>query len=634
MERVIGLIDMDCFYAQVEQKEQPELWEKPVVVVQHAREGTPGGILAVSYEARNFGVKRGMMIPDAITKCPDLVVCFVPQGEHIDKADIQKYRSVKAEITDIRDASAEVFEIMNTFDDRIIVERASVDEAFLDLTEMVDQKIIECGSEWLSNIGVNNTGRFLDGFARLCNISFWFGFYVLYDNLSNDISSTLPTSHLADGNDKDDNKEYDREESLRNWLSTHCTKEISHLRLAIAALTLEQMRAKIRECTQFFCSGGIANNKMLAKLVCSRHKPRQQTILPFDFVPVIFKETPIGDVRMLGGKLGRAIQDSLAVTTMAELADVPFTMIERHFEGQARWIHQLAKGYDDELVKRRNSQLSIANSFGHKWIEGLSKELSKRLVADQIKNKRTAENLVFGVLGETSTTRTLKIASYRPQSLAEMIWRVAKTLNRAKAGSGQIPPILNLSISASRFTDGVSAQSQNIMEWVEKRLKLNECGGGAPNTSVSFPKSRVLEKDVLGVALEEVACSSTTSACENSPHKIFSEATNAELKSEVDVDDDGWQIYNPEKFETVNIREDHAVNLENSVICTSALKDFPADIQEEFAHFHKLEQAKKLKEATAEREKHRVTSKKRHSKTTVKASPMKKKRIESFFKKE
>ncbi|PIO53626.1 hypothetical protein TELCIR_25033, partial [Teladorsagia circumcincta] len=87
---------------------------------------------------------------------------------------------------------------------------------------------------------------------------------------------------------------------------------------------------------------------MLAKLVCARHKPRQQTVLPFDYVPVIFEETPIGDVRMLGGKLGHALQNRFAIGTMAELAAIPFELIERHFESQAQWIHHLAKGFDDE----------------------------------------------------------------------------------------------------------------------------------------------------------------------------------------------------------------------------------------------------------------------------------------------
>ncbi len=35
VERIISLIDMDCFYAQVEQRDKPELWEKPVAVVQY-----------------------------------------------------------------------------------------------------------------------------------------------------------------------------------------------------------------------------------------------------------------------------------------------------------------------------------------------------------------------------------------------------------------------------------------------------------------------------------------------------------------------------------------------------------------------------------------------------------------------
>ncbi|VDO20346.1 unnamed protein product [Heligmosomoides polygyrus] len=322
MDRVIGLIDMDCFYAQVEQREHPELWNKPVVVVQHAREGAPGGILAVSYEARKFGVRRGMMIPEAKLKCPELNICYVPQGEHIDKADIQKYR----------DASAEVFDVLNAFDERIVVERASVDEAFLDLTALVDQKVLEIGAA------------------------------ELLQSLTCDISTVLPTTYLADGNDKGSSEQYDREKSLRNWLGMQCAQQISHLRLAIAAQIIEQMRARIGECTQFFCSGGIANNKMLAKLVCARHKPRQQTVLPFEYVPVVFEETPIGDVRMLGGKLGYALQDRFAIGTMGDLAMVPLEMLERYFEGQAQWIHQMARGFDDEPVKARNSQQSIAVS--------------------------------------------------------------------------------------------------------------------------------------------------------------------------------------------------------------------------------------------------------------------------------
>ncbi|VDO34363.1 unnamed protein product [Onchocerca flexuosa] len=131
--RIIALIDMDCFYVQVEQRLQPHLYGKPVAVVQHSSANNRGGgLLAVSYEARSFGIKRGMFGEQAKALCPDLTLCYVPIGEYIDKADITRYR----------DASAEVFKVLHEFDSRIIVERASVDEAYLDLSALV-QNIFE-----------------------------------------------------------------------------------------------------------------------------------------------------------------------------------------------------------------------------------------------------------------------------------------------------------------------------------------------------------------------------------------------------------------------------------------------------------------------------------------------------------
>nr|CDJ90718.1 DNA-repair protein domain containing protein [Haemonchus contortus] len=585
MDRVIGLIDMDCFYAQVEQREQPELWDSPVVVVQHAREGAPGGVIAVSYEARKFGVKRGMMIPEAKTKCPDLNICFVPQGEHIDKADIQKYR----------DASVEVFDVLNAFDERIVVERASVDEAFLDLTEFVDQRLIECGAA------------------------------EMLQELTGNISTLLPTTHLADGCDKEDEEAYNREGSLRNWLEIKCAKELSHLRLAIAAQTIERMRANIREHTQFFCSGGIANNKMLAKLVCARHKPRQQTVLPFEFVPIVFEDTSIGDVRMLGGKLGHALQERFAIGTMAQLATIPFEMIEQYFGSQAQWIHQLAKGFDDEPVKPRDSQQSIAVSKNfpgknalatvpevRRWIEGLSKELSKRLVADQV-----------------------KISSYNPQVLADVMWSAAKNFNRAPLGSDKWdPPVFNLYMSASRFVSGVSAQNQSIMEWVEKRLKPGGAGSSMlESTDQSAPDPRVFVKGVLKPSshLEVPGPSGGTISESDSPIKTT--ATVKSAGAEPEVDEDGWQVYNPRAFEAPSEAVPALELNDIGVISPSVFQELPENIKAELAHFHKLDQAKKLKAAAEERGNNKPQGKKRPVKLETKEPPPKKK-LDAFFKKE
>ena len=79
----------------------------------------------MSYEARKFGLTRGMRGDEAKAKCPEIIFAQVPESRG--KADLTRYR----------DASAEVMAVLQTFTD--LCERASVDEAYLDLTERVQK---------------------------------------------------------------------------------------------------------------------------------------------------------------------------------------------------------------------------------------------------------------------------------------------------------------------------------------------------------------------------------------------------------------------------------------------------------------------------------------------------------------
>lgn len=193
-------------------------------------------------------------------------------------------------------------------------------------------------------------------------------------------------------------------------------------------------------------------------------------------------------------------------------------------------------------------------------------------------------------------------------------------------------------MSASRFIEGVNAQSQSIMEWVEKRLKLSESGVSAFNSSSTSPlKPRIFVKGVLKQPGEAVAGpSSNTSTPNNSPEKISGAALRLESRAEINVDDDGWQIYDPAQFEAAATSAgtpDEEIP-DSGVISSIAFNELPADIREELAHFHKLDQAKRLKEATSEREKKKILSKKRLTTTIVKSSPAKKKKkIDAFFRK-
>jgi DNA polymerase-4 len=109
--RKIVHIDMDAFYASVEQRDNPQLRGKPVVV---AWLGSRSVVCAASYEARRFGIRSAMPAVRAERLCPEAV--FVPP-------DFPRYRAV----------SRLVREIFKRHTD--LVEPLSLDEAYLDVTE-------------------------------------------------------------------------------------------------------------------------------------------------------------------------------------------------------------------------------------------------------------------------------------------------------------------------------------------------------------------------------------------------------------------------------------------------------------------------------------------------------------------
>ena len=116
-KRKIIHIDMDAFYASVEQRDNPELRGKPVAVGHAEKRGV---VAAASYEARKFGVRSAMPSQKAIKLCPQLI--FI-------EGRMEVYKSV----------SRQIHEIFHDYTD--LIEPISLDEAFLEIKQRIREEL-------------------------------------------------------------------------------------------------------------------------------------------------------------------------------------------------------------------------------------------------------------------------------------------------------------------------------------------------------------------------------------------------------------------------------------------------------------------------------------------------------------
>ncbi|XP_061600893.1 DNA polymerase eta isoform X2 [Cololabis saira] len=385
-----------------------------------------------------------MWVEDAKKLCPDLQVARVRESHG------------KADLTHYRDASVEVIEVMSRF---AVIERASIDEAYMDLTAGVQQRLKAMTDKEIDACLLKAT--YIQGYPQI------------------GLESSSEDGVLTEDSVLD--KEEQRSRGLQQWLTSlppsSGEQNSADLQLTVGAIIVEEMRAAVEKHTGFQCSAGISHNKVLAKLACGLNKPNRQTVLPLDSVAELFNSLPIGKIRNLGGKLGASITEALGVENMGDLTRFSKAQLGQHFgEKTGQWLHDLCRGIDFEAVKPRQLPKSIgcSKNFPGKtslatkeqvqyWLNQLALELEERLTKDKETNGRVAKQLTVGVrqLGDkrpSSFSRCCALVRYEATKISSDSFAIIKSLNTA--GNHQAawtPPLSLLHLSASKFSDAPSA---------------------------------------------------------------------------------------------------------------------------------------------------------------------------------
>lgn len=463
--RVVAHVDLDAFYCAVERVRDPSLAGVPHGVSQY-NPFEPGGVtnlkpednrrvddgngslIAVSYEARALGVKRGMRGHDAKALAPALQVVQVPTSHG--KADLSIYRA----------AGAQVLALLSRVAD--VAERCSIDEAAFDLTKSSAAAL------------QTRPWRDLVAAARGTHIA---GVDKMPDAL-------LPRRDVRNGHATAPGS-LDVSDLSASWLDRPeelWTRQERHL-VAGAAL-LAEARATVLAQLGYTTSGGIASNKLLAKLCSGLKKPASQTLLgPGHATAMLLQDLPLSRLRGLGGDLGHRVASELCISTAGELAAVPHPRLCALFGDEtAGRLFALARGLSDDPVKEREVTNSVQTSKTfrgplalralpevHHWLRELASELEERLGDDHAHSRRHPKLLTVSVNPHDGQHFSRSCPMSRLPPSAGAMADDAFALVRRWAGSLSGPwAIVGLGLGASSFEEELAGM-RSITEFLQAK---------------------------------------------------------------------------------------------------------------------------------------------------------------------
>jgi DNA polymerase eta len=313
------------------------------------------------------------------------------------------------------------------------VEKASIDEVFMDLSAQVHTILLERYPE------LRGPAPYDDPTERLPKVP---------TTVLEWAADALVETGEEDGEDRDP-----------DW---------DDVCMVIASEIVRDVRRHIKDTLGYTCSGGVARNKMLSKLGSGYKKPNQQTVIRNRAVKHFLSDMKFTKIRMLGGKLGDEVVAMFGTDKVKDLVEQPLDQLKKLGDDTGSWIYSIIRGEDSSEVNSRTqikSMLSAKsfrpaiNSFeqGVRWLRIFAADIFSRCVEEGVlENKRRPKSInLHHRQGAQTRSRQAPIPHGKPLS-ETILFDLAKNLLAQIVVDGRAWPCANLSLSVGGFEDGIT----------------------------------------------------------------------------------------------------------------------------------------------------------------------------------
>lgn len=238
--------------------------------------------------------------------------------------------------------------------------------------------------------------------------------------------------------------------------------------MLIGSEIVRDVRAAVREKLKFTCSAGIASNKLLSKLGSAYKKPNAQTVVRNRAVAAFLQEYKFTKIRNLGGKLGDRVAEVFDTENLKDLLPVTLDQLKAKLGDETGiWLHNTIRGIDYSEVNPRTQIKSMlsAKSFrpsvtstdqAKRWLRIFSGDIFSRLVEEGVlENIRRPKTIHLSARwGGSARSKQISIPQGKPIDEG-MLVGLANDLLAQILAEGAIWPCHNLSLSVGGFQEGV-----------------------------------------------------------------------------------------------------------------------------------------------------------------------------------